>query len=88
MKGNRGVIRPEGGDAFVVLHPFCEVDSRGVSLASFEVGLGSVGTLPLGIDGERARGGTITEHNLWLMPIDMGVMLLKPGIAKDNVVVS
>ena len=57
-------------------------------MASFEVSLGSVGTLPLGVDGERTGGGTVTEHNLWLTPVDMGVMLLKPSVAEDNVVVS
>ena len=64
------------------------MDSGGISLASFEIGLGSVSTLPLGINGERTGGGTVTEHNLRLMPVDMGVMLSEPSIAKDNVIVS
>jgi len=50
--------------------------------------LGSVSTLPLGIDRERTGGMTITEHNLWLMPVDMWVMFLKPSVSEDNVIVS
>ena len=73
---------------FVVLCPFCEVNSGGISLTSFEVGFGSVSTLPLGINGKRAGGGTVTEHNLRLTPIDMRVMFPEPSIAEDNVVVS
>jgi len=87
-KGDGGVIGPEGRNTFIVLCPFCEVDLGGISLGSFKVSLGSVGTLPLGVNGERAGGGTVMEHNLWLMPVDMGVMLSKPSIAKDNVVMS
>ena len=85
---DRGIIRPEGRNMFIVLCPFCEVNSGGISLASFEVSLGSVGTLPFSIDRERAGGGTIAEHNSWLMPIDMGVMLSKPSITEDNVIMS
>jgi len=87
-KRNGGVIGPERGNMFVILCPFCEMDSGGILLTSFEVGFGSVSTLPLGIDGERARRGAITEHNLWLSPINMWVMLVEPGVSKDNVVVS
>src|SRR5882724_9376600 len=87
-KGNRGIIRPEGRNSFVILRSFCKVDMGGVSLTGFEVSLGSIGTLPFGVDGERARGGTISEHNLWLAPIDVGVMFSEPSVAKDNIVMS
>src|SRR5882724_3150899 len=53
-EGNGGVIRPEGRNSFIVLCPFCEVDTGGVSLTSFEVGFRSVGTLPFGVNGEGA----------------------------------
>src|SRR5882724_9898275 len=85
---NGGIIGPEGRDSFIVFSSFGEVNSRGVSLTSFEVGLGSVSTLPLGIDGKRTRRGTVTEHNLWLTPVNMWVMLSEPGVAEDNVVMS
>jgi len=88
MERSRRVIGPEGRDAFVVFCSFCEMDSRGVLLASFEVSFGSIGTLPLSVDGERAGRGTVTKHNLWLMPVNMGVMLLEPSVSKDNVVMS
>jgi len=42
---NRMIIGPEGRNAFVVFCSFCEVNSRGISLTGFEVGLGSVCTL-------------------------------------------
>jgi len=48
--------------------PFCEMDTGGISLTGFEVSLGSVSTLPFGINGEGAGWGTISEHNLWLTP--------------------
>jgi len=86
--GNRGVIGPERRNAFVVFCPFCEVDTGGISLTGFEVSLGSIGTLPFGVNRERARGGTISKHNLWLTPINMGVMFSEPSIAKDKVVMS
>jgi len=87
-EGDGGIIGPEGRNSFIVLCPFCEVDTGGVSLTGFEVSLGSVGTLPLGVNRKRAGRGTISEHDLWLTPIDMGVMFSEPSVAKDNVVVS
>ena len=57
-------------------------------MASFEVGLGSVSTLPFGIDRERTGGGTVAEHNLWLTPVDVWVMLSEPSISEDNVIMS
>ena len=87
-EGDGGIIRPEGRNSFVVLCPFCEVDTGGVSLTGFEVSLGSVSTLPFGINGERTGWGAISEHNLWLSPIDMGIMLSEPSVAKDNVIMS
>ena len=85
---NRGIVRPEGGNMFIVFGFFCEMNSRSISLASLEVGLGSVGTLPLGVDRKGIGGGTITEHNLWLVPINMWVMFSEPSISKDDVIVS
>jgi len=87
-EGNGGIIGPEGGDSFVVLCSFCEVDTGGVSLSGFKISLGSVGTLPFGVNGKGARWGTVSEHNLWLTPVDMRVMFAKPSVAEDNVVVS
>ena len=87
-EGNRGIIGPEGRNSFIVFSSFCEVNSRGISLASFEIGLGGVSTLPFGVNGKGAGRRTIAKHNLWLTPIDMWVMFLKPGISKDGVVMS
>ena len=88
MKRNGGVIRPERGNMFIILCPFCKVDSRGISLASFEVGFGSVSMLPLGIDGEGTGRRTVLEHDFQLVPINMWVVFSEPSISKDDVVVS
>jgi len=64
------------------------MDTGGISLASFEISLWSVSTLPFGIDRKGARGGAVSEHNLWLTPIDMRVMFSEPSIAKDDIVMS
>jgi len=32
-EGNGGIIGPKGRNVFIVLRPFCKVDSRGISLA-------------------------------------------------------
>jgi len=53
MKRDRRIIGPEGRDTFVIFSSFCEVNSRSILLTSFEVGLGSISTLPLGVDRER-----------------------------------
>jgi len=71
---NGGIVGPKGRNSFIILCPFCEVDTGGISLTGFEVGFGSVSTLPFGVNGEGARGGTVSEHNLRLTPINMGVM--------------
>ena len=87
-ESGRRIIRPEGRNAFIVLCPFCEVDSGGVSLTGFEVSLGSVGTLPFGVDRKGTRRGAILEHNFGLMPVDMRVVFSEPSVTEDNVIVS
>jgi len=87
-EGDGGIIGPEGKNSFVVLCPFCEVDMGGISLTGFEVSLGSVGTLPFGVDGKGARRGAISEHNFGLTPVDMRVVFSEPSVTEDNVIVS
>jgi len=88
-KGNRGVIRPEGRNSFIILSSFCKVKLEGpVSLTSFEVGFGSGKHAATWYRRKESRRGTVSEHNLWLTPVDMWVMLSEPGVSEDNVVMS
>jgi len=56
------------------------------SLTGFEVGLWERKHAAIWCQWRGSKRGTVSEHNLRLTPINMGVMFSEPSVAKDNVV--